>query len=308
LVFMDLELRHFRVVAAIVDAGGVTAAALRLHLTQSALSYQLRDAEDKLGTALFLRAGKKMVLTPAGEELLGSARRILADVSRTEERVRGFGTGAAGTLRLSTECYTCYHWLPPVMDAFRRSFPGVEVRIELEATRRPVPALLEGKLDVAIVSSDADDPRLALSPIFGDEMVVVMSRRHRLARRPFVRPADLAGETILVYPPREESLLAQIVSQAGAVPGEVRDVPLTEAIIELARAGQGIGFLARWAVPPGRSGLSKRPLGRSGYRRQWKVATLRGHRSGPALAELLRLLGGLRPPGSSSGETGRIRQ
>ena len=189
---MELELRHFRVLAAIVDAGGVTPAARRLHLTQSALSYQLRDAEEKLGTALFLRLGKKMVLTPAGDELLASARRILADVSRTEERVRGFGTGVAGTLRLSTECYTCYHWLPPVMEAFHRSFPGVEVRIELDATRRPVPALLEGKLDVAIVSSDPDDPRLALRPIFGDEMVVLMSRRHRLGRRPFLRPADLA--------------------------------------------------------------------------------------------------------------------
>jgi LysR family transcriptional regulator, regulator for metE and metH len=305
---MELELRHFRVLAAIVDAGGVTPAARRLHLTQSALSYQLRDAEEKLGTALFLRLGKKMVLTPAGDELLGSARRILADVSRTEERVRSFGTGAAGTLRLSTECYTCYHWLPPVMEAFHRSFPGVEVRIELETTRRPVPALLEGKLDVAIVSSDPDDPRLALQPIFGDEMVVVMARRHRLARRPFLRPADLAGETILVYPPREESLLAQIVSQAGAVPGGVLEVPLTEAIIELARAGQGIAFLARWAVPPGRAGVAKRPLGRGGYRRQWKVATLRGHRQGPALSELVRLLERLRPPGFSSGESGRIRQ
>jgi len=297
---MDLELRHLRLLAAIVDEGGVTPAARRLHLTQSAVSYQLRDAEDKLGTALFLRVGKKMVLTPAGDELLASARRILADVSRAEERVRSFGTGAAGTLRLSTECYTCYHWLPPVMEAFHRSFPGVEVRIDLESTRRTVPALLGGKLDVGIVSSDPDDPRLALQPIFGDEMVVVMSRRHRLARRPFVRPTDLAGETILVYPPREESLLAQIVAQAGGVPGEVLEVPLTEAIIELARAGQGIALLARWAVPPGRAGATRVPLGRSGYRRQWKVATLRGQGNGAALAELVRLLAGLRPPGSAT--------
>jgi LysR family transcriptional regulator, regulator for metE and metH len=305
---MELELRHFRVLAAIVDAGGVTPAARRLHLTQSALSYQLRDAEEKLGTALFLRLGKKMVLTPAGDELLASARRILADVSRAEERVRGFGTGVGGTLRLSTECYTCYHWLPPVLQAFHRSFPGVEVRIELDATRRPVPALLDGKLDVAIVSSDPDDLRLALQPIFGDEMVVVMSRRHRLARRPFLRPVDLAGETILVYPPREESLLAHIVSQAGVDPGNVLEVPLTEAILELARAGQGIALLARWAVPAGRAGVIKRPLGRGGYRRQWKIATLRGQDSGVALAELVRLLAGLRPPGFSSGESGRIRQ
>src|SRR5262245_53111190 len=156
---MDLELRHLRLLAAIVDEGGVTPAARRLHLTQSALSYQLRDAEDRLGTALFLRVGKKMVLTPAGEELLASARRILADVERTEERVRGFGTGATGTIRLSTECYTCYHWLPQVMDPFRRAYPGVDVRIDVDATRRTVPALLAGTLDVGIISSDPDEPR-----------------------------------------------------------------------------------------------------------------------------------------------------
>jgi LysR family transcriptional regulator, regulator for metE and metH len=287
---ISLELRHLKLLAAIVEAGSVTGAALRLHLTQSALSHQLREAEEKIGTALFLRIKKKMLLTPAGEELLGSARRVLSELERTEERLRGFGE-TAGTIRLSTECYTCYHWLPPVLKAFRRRFPGVDVRIDLEATRRTVAALLEGKLDLGIISSEPDARSLQLHPILEDEMVVVMPEAHRLAQRGHLRPRDLAQETLLIYPPREDSLLLRLLARAGVLPKAVLEVPLTEAIVEMARAGIGVGFLAQWAVPPRQSaGLAKRPLTRLGIHRLWKAATLRGQKLNPSLEGFLRLL------------------
>src|SRR5262245_66037779 len=109
---MDLEIRHLRLVQAIADEGTMTRAALRLHLTQSALSHGLRDAEDKLGTRLFLRLRRRMTLTPAGERLLAAARVLLAELQRTEQEVRGVSAGERGVLRISPECFTCYHWLP----------------------------------------------------------------------------------------------------------------------------------------------------------------------------------------------------
>src|ERR1700682_1448117 len=147
-----LDIRHLRLVAEVAALRSITRAAQRLNLTQSALSHQLRDAEEKLRTPLFQRVNRRMVLTPAGEKLLESARRILADLKSTEDQIQGVN-GPAGKLRLTTECYTCYHWLPPVLEAFQKKFPQVEVRIELEATPKPFVSLLEGKLGVAIVSS-----------------------------------------------------------------------------------------------------------------------------------------------------------
>src|SRR6266478_8744066 len=112
---MHLEIRHLKLVAAVAETGSITRAGNRLHLTQSALSHQLRDAEEQLGVPLFERRNARMFLTPAGERLLQAARTVLDELARAEKEIQKCnGDGAAkGVLRLSTECYTVYHWLPP---------------------------------------------------------------------------------------------------------------------------------------------------------------------------------------------------
>src|ERR1700686_1824027 len=97
---VKLEIRHLRLLAAVADSGSVTEAGKCLHLTQSARSHQLRDAEEKLGTALFLRLGRKMVLTPAGERLIACARRVLDELSNTEVQIEGLNGGGGGEIRL----------------------------------------------------------------------------------------------------------------------------------------------------------------------------------------------------------------
>src|ERR1051326_328295 len=129
-----LEIRHLKLLASVAEHGSVTEAGRRLHVTQSALSHQLRDAEEKLGTALFLRLGRKMVLTPAGEKMLICARKVLDEMHGAEGQITGLNGSTRGVIRVSTECYTCYHWLPPVLKKFHAKFPGVEVNIVLEAT------------------------------------------------------------------------------------------------------------------------------------------------------------------------------
>src|SRR4030095_9896073 len=113
---MNLEVRHLKLVEAIAETRSVTRAGERLHLTQSALSHQLRDIETRLGTPLLLRLNRRMVPTPAGERLLESARTVLAHLRGTEEEIRGMGKKEGeGLLRLAIECYTCYHWLPALL-------------------------------------------------------------------------------------------------------------------------------------------------------------------------------------------------
>src|SRR3954447_13822923 len=165
---VKLEIRHLRLLGAIAQTGSVTEAGKRLHLTQSALSHPLRDAEEKLGTALFLRLGKKMVLTPAGEKMLVCARKVLDEMHRAEGQIAGLNGGTRGVIRVSTECYTCYHWLPPVLKKFQAKFPGVEVNIVLEATSRPIEALLDGKLDVAVSSCAMRNKTLRFTPTCED--------------------------------------------------------------------------------------------------------------------------------------------
>src|SRR5829696_1756756 len=139
---MNLEVRHLKLIRAIAREGSITAAGNRLHLTQSALSHQLRDAEEKLGVPLFTRLNKRMLLTPAGERLLASAETVIQEIKRAEEDIRQIALSREGILRLSTQCYTCYHWLPSMLKLFQQKFPRIEVQIMVEATRRPIEALL----------------------------------------------------------------------------------------------------------------------------------------------------------------------
>src|SRR5262247_1188619 len=168
---MKLDIRHLKLIVAITEEKSVTRAGERLHLTQSALSHQLRDIEERLGTPLFLRMNKRMLPTQAGERLLVTARQVLDDLKRAEEDVARMASNKQGALRISTECYTCYHWLPDILKEFDRKFPGIEVHIILEATRQPIQALLDGKLDLAIVSSTPRDKHLRYQPLFKDEVV-----------------------------------------------------------------------------------------------------------------------------------------
>lgn len=293
-----LEVRHLKLLVTVAEEGSVTEAGRRLHLTQSALSHQLRDAEEKLGTALFLRLGRKMVLTPAGERLIACARRVLGELHETEVQIEGLNGGGRGEIRLCTECYTCYHWLPPVLGKFHDKFSKVEVNIVASVTSNPTAALLEGKLDVAIVSCPPRNKSLRVTPMFEDELFLVMSPKHCLASASLVRPKDLETETILIYPPREEStLINKLLKPAGVEAHRVIEVPLTEAIVELAGAGTGIGFLARWAVAPAvQAGkVAIRPMSGRAFRRQWHAVTLRNQPAPPFLTEFLNLLSNFCP-------------
>jgi LysR family transcriptional regulator, regulator for metE and metH len=275
---MNLEVRHLRLVREVSATGSLTKAGLSLHLTQSALSHQLNDIESRLGTRLFLRVGKRMVLTPAGERVLQSADDVLATIERTEDAVRQFSGSTRGVLRIATECCTCYHWLPALLGRYRRAHPHVDVRIELAATSDPLAHLLDGRLDVAIVSDKVRDRQIVTRALFDDELVVVVPPAHPLASRPYVRPEELAQETLLIHPKKEESSTYAMVLKASGVAPPVLEVQLTEATVEFIKAGFGVAVMARWAVDPYlKSGAVRAvPLTRRGRKRNWRAAMLKG--------------------------------
>ena len=290
---MQLEIRHLKLVAAIADTGSVTRAGNRLHLTQSALSHQLRDAEEQLGVQLFERGTGKMTLTPAGERLVQSARSVLAELERAESDIQKNGASARGLIRMSTQCTTVYHWFPPRLIAFQRQFPEVEVQLVIEATNNPFEALLEGKLDLAIVSEPIRNRKIRYTPLFEDEFVVIVPPGHRLAEKTFFAAEDIAGENILIYPPKEEStILTKVLEPAGIRPGKVQEVMLTEAIIEMVMGGLGIAGLARWAVGPqlASGALIGLPLKPPGFRWNWSIAQLRTNRPPAYIQEFIRIL------------------
>jgi LysR family transcriptional regulator for metE and metH len=275
---MNIDIRDLQMVAAIAASGSVTRAAGELHRTQSAVSHRLRTIEERLGTLLFLRLGKRMVVTAAGERVLATARRILEDIRTTEEDVRRLGARQAGVLRVCAQCNTGYHWLPSLIDIFRRRYPQIEVSLAVECTLRPVEALLEGKLDIAIVTQSIRHHHLRLRPLFEDEHAAIVAPDHPFAGRPFVRPEDLATDRLLLYSssPDDSFTIQRILRPAGVVPQRVSFVMLTEAILEMVKAHLGISVMQTWAIEPAlRAGEVRAiPITAAGIRRQWHAATL----------------------------------
>lgn len=283
----ELELRHLRLVRAVAEENGLTAASKRLHLTTSALSHQLRQVESIVGLPLFRREHRAMRLTPAGEILFELATRAQSAIDDVEDRLARLRTGSGGTIRLCAHCYTGYHWLPGVMKTFRASHPEAEVRVVAEATYRSIDALMDHEVDLVITASDIADSRLRRRPVLHDEIFLVVAPNHPLAHRKSVEPVHLANEHILLYAPtpEESGVCVQFLQPAGIWPRRYTSVRLTEGIIEMVKAGLGVSFLAEWAARPelDRGTLLAVRLGRHGFKRTWNAITTRDGGESPLL-------------------------
>jgi len=291
---MELEIRHLKLIEAIALEGAMTRAAERLYITQSALSHQLAGLEQALGVSLFRRVPRGMVLTRAGEKLLDCARLVLPTIRDAQDLITAAESEARGTLRISTECYTCYHWLPPRLKSFQASFPRVEIEIVAEATRRPIEALLAGDLDLAIVSQPPVRAGVVLHPLFEDELVAILSPEHSLAHRRSLSPSDFAHERLITYsvPLQQLSLYQHFLRPAGITPESVSRVDLTEAMVEMVKANLGIAVLARWAIARhlNPATLKALPLGTRGFHRKWYAVTIKSRRPPVYLKSFIDLL------------------
>jgi LysR family transcriptional regulator for metE and metH len=299
---MALEVRHLSLVKAVAESGSISRAGVRLHLTQSALSHQLRSIEEQLGVRLFHRHNRRMVLSKPGERLLASANQILADLEHTEADIKRIADEKEGLLRISMECYTTYHWLPPILKVFNRKFPKVDVQIVAEATAHPAEFLVARKLDLAIVPDVIRERRISLSPLFRDKLVAVMSPDHPLAGKSYLRPQDFADQPLFLYSDREKveawTFYNKFLAPAGIVPKQITYIQLTEGMIEMAKAGLGIAVLAHWAVDPEikRKTVKAVSLSRSGFIRHWCAATLKNALRPLYLDAFIKLLANTKMP------------
>lgn len=292
---MVLEVSHLQLVDAVARAGTVTRAAEDLHVTQPAVSHRLRELEQRLRVKLFRRAGRRMVPTSEGARLLETARTLLAELERVEGDIGQHRDGQRGTLRVATECYFCYSWLPSTFKQLRAALPNIEIQIVPEVTRDPMPALLDRTLDIAIVFNLPDDSRVVTQELFKDELVAIVPEGHRLAGRSFLTGRDFEGQTLICHfsePNRHDPFEREVLEPAGVKPQHVLEMQVTVAVLEMVRAGLGIAVVPRWALPegPALQGLQIVRVTRKGLFRTWHAAILRDQASKPATATMVRLL------------------
>lgn len=273
-----MEIRHLRLIKAIVEEGSITKAIDKLHLTQSALSHQLKEAEYQLGTMIFLRTNKKLILTQAGEKLYQTAKEIIDKLSDTEKEIKQLVYGEIGEIRISTECYSGYHWLPSVMKQFQKLYPNIDLKIVMEATHYPLQKLLANALDIAIISDPIKDANLKYMELFQDEMMMVVSENHPWINKKFVVAEDFKNEHLLIHSlPLETVTVHQfLLAPANISPKKITPLPLTEASIEMVKADMGIMSMANWALRPYLKDTSLKAIkiGKNGLKRKHYVAIM----------------------------------
>jgi LysR family transcriptional regulator, regulator for metE and metH len=226
--------------------------------------------------------------------VLEAARPALPALEDAEEEVRLIASGRAVVLRLSTECYTCYHWLPAILRAYNAEFPNVEVQIVAAATYRTVPSLLEGRIDLGIVHDGVDDDRLTTLDLFEDELLAIVPPGHPWDGYDSIEAEDFRDQHLLVYtlPLPTTFVYRKLLEPAGVTPKRASQIQLTEAIIEMVKGGHGIAVLARWAVAPHLDAGTLRgiPLTASGLYRRWRAAIVRQDPVPLHLREFARLV------------------
>jgi len=275
---MILEVRHLRILAAIADHGTVSAATKHVYLTQSAISHQLIELEQRLGLPFFHRTPKGMVPTEAGAEMIDVARDVLARLAAAEASILRSSPRATGRLRIGTDSALALAWLPAAVGLVRRRLPHIRAELVPDTTAHGVDALFEGRYELAVVADAAPDPRLDIIPLYDEELIAVVAPGHRLADRSSLATGDLRVEQLAVYAarPAEQRWLSERLAAAGLEPMRLTTVTLTEAILGLAEAGEAVAVMPRPAAEPaaraGRVRLLR--IGQHGLRRRWQLVTL----------------------------------
>src|SRR5690554_3080240 len=235
-----LERIHLSIVQQVEKQGTLTAAATILNLTQSALSHSMKKLERQLGTNIWLREGRSLRLTQAGEYLLAVANRLLPQLDLAEERLGQFAQGERGALRIGMECHPCYQWLLKVVSPYLTAWPDVEVDVKQKFQFGGIGALFGYEIDLLVTPDPLFKPGLKFEPVFDYEQVLVVAKRHDLAAVDYVRPEDLTREVLISYPVDVERLdiYNQFLLPAGISPRRHKTIETTDIMLQMVASGR----------------------------------------------------------------------
>lgn len=196
-----MELHQLEYVLAVAKYEGFTRAAEEIKTSQSSLSQQISKLEDELGISLFVRTNRSVHLTPAGEEFIAHAKRIMTEVTEARRCITEYTLIEKGPLSLGLIPIIGYYPIPNLLASFQKNYPGVKMTLQEEQCDELLRMLHASKIDAAIVQHTGTDPRFQFHHILTDEMVVVTTDRHPLASRSSINLLDIQNEKFISTPP-----------------------------------------------------------------------------------------------------------
>jgi DNA-binding transcriptional LysR family regulator len=247
---MELTLTQLRFFREVARREGFTAAAEALHVSQPAVSRCIQLLERQVGVRLFERAGRRVRLTAAGGLLLPCAERVLQELDDAAAALADLAAGEGGRLLLGASSTPGTYLLPQVLGMLRRSHPRVELQLEIADTHQVLAALLEGRLDLAVVGEAPFAPRLQTELLLTEQLVLVLPPTHPLANRARVTPGELAAEPFVLREPGSSTraALERALAVHGVRPRVAMELGSMEAVKKSVAAGLGLSMVSEHAV------------------------------------------------------------
>jgi DNA-binding transcriptional LysR family regulator len=254
-----MEIRQLRAFIAIAEAGTFTAGAERVHVTQAAVSMQIRQLETETGARLFIRAPRNVILTEAGEKLLERARHILREHDAALEEIAELAGAKRGRLRIgSASAGVSSDQLPRILKELRKRHPNAEPSVTSGTSELLVQQLLAAELDIAFVSLPVEARSIQTLRLNDDQLVAIASPRHRLGKQKTVSAYALAGEKLILGERggNTRRLIDEFFAQAGVKPTVAMELSRLGAIKRMVEEDMGVGIVplqsARDEVEKGR--------------------------------------------------------
>jgi LysR family transcriptional regulator, regulator for metE and metH len=251
---MDVDIRDLELLDALGEHVTLTAAARHLYVSQPALSQRLLRLEERLSTPLFERRGRRLVANAAGRRMLHAAHVTLGELRAARLDLDELADGHRRPLRLASQCATNFQWMPDVVRSLHQRLPGAEVRFEMLPDDDPIAALLDDRLDVALVTKlTGDVNRVRLERLFDDELRAVVNARHPLAARDRLTATDFADVRLVLCDSYDQtrSPVVPLPIPPGARPGRLTTIALgPDLLIETVATSDAVTVMPSWVVAP----------------------------------------------------------
>ena len=246
-----MEIRQLRAFVAIAESGTFTAGAAKVHVTQAAISMQIRQLETEIGAKVFVRAPRHVILTEAGEHLLHRARQILREHDAAIEEIAELAGAERGRLRIgSASAMVLTDQLPRILKELRKQHPRAEISVTSGTSEALVEQIGAGELDIAFVSLPVDVRGIQTDRLSQDQLVAIASPRHKLAKQKTISAYTLAGEKLILGERggNTRRLIDQFFAQAGVSLKVAMELSRQAAIRRMVEEDMGVGIVPLQSV------------------------------------------------------------
>ena len=289
-----MNLNHLAIFLAVAESGSIGGGAARLYISQPAVSKQLKEFEHTLGLVLFDRLPKGVRLTAAGEQLLVFARRIAVAESAAEQALAEMRDLHSGRLAIGASTTIGNYLLPSLLAEYRRTWPGIEIALEIANTEVIQHKLLENTLDLGMTEGFVQSDELHAEVFAMDRLVMIAAPDHHLAGRTGLTLQQLCNEPCLLREPGSgtRSVIEHMLMQRGLQHTPAMSLGSTEAIKQAVAAGAGISLVSRLAVTSELAAgtLILLPVGDLQLERPLHTVSLRNKHASQAVQAFLELL------------------